>query len=124
MSHKLPAGMSLDPSLKQKVQEVLGRYFLALKENTAHLKMPNPFYKWRHYNEEDRMPSAFRSQLIALDAYLNSESQHNWANMNAKTVFDQGPNLARLTDSSMLAMFQELDVLYANHFDEQKPAAA
>lgn len=125
---KLSAGMML----YHKVQElesdaetaILKRYFYALQHGRADKIQPMPFYRWQFYAEGRTELIHFRVNLEKLDNYLNSESQRNWAqtnNGNARDVtYEAGPDLSRLPDNAVIALYQELDALHAR-FPEPPP---
>ncbi len=123
MSKRLSQSAAPDPALKQKVQGLLRDYFELLQNGTAGLHMADPTYRWRHYDEHDRSLEALRLRLADIGAYLNANPQHDWVNRQAHTTFEAGPDLNRLPDGAMLAMFQQLDALYAEHLGEAEPSA-
>lgn len=111
--------MSYSPPIpvKEAVLAVLGRYFDALEEGRADAILPDPSYRWRFYLGEMTV-ERMRAGLEKLDAYVNHPSQHNWAQTNhgapRGVTFERGPDLSRLPDLAVVAMFQELDGVFAD----------
>ena len=102
----------LPEELKQRVVALLCRYFESLEGGTAEMLYPAPDHVWRWYRGEMTV-ERMRGALEALDEYLNAMPQHNWAESHASRPFDAGPDLSRLPTGAMLAMFQELDAVFA-----------
>ena len=107
--------------LKEAVLAILGRYFDALESRQAAAIFPDPSYRWRFYEGQmslDRM----RAGILLLDRYVNESSQRNWAQTNhggpRGITFDTGPELSRLPDAALIAMFQQLDAVLADIRDE------
>lgn len=101
----------------EAVLTILRSYYDSLEDGTASTIVPKPMYRWRYWTgglTVERM----RAGLEDIDEYLNEGPQHQWAENNAPggpTKFDTGPDLARLSDSALIAMFQELDAALADH---------
>ncbi len=95
----------------EAVLTILRSYYDALQDGTASVIVAKPTYKWRYWTDGltvERM----RKGLEDIDEYLNEGPQHQWAENNAvggPTKFDAGPDLSRLSDWALIAMFQELD---------------
>ena len=106
---------------------ILGRYFDALEDGSAAHLFPNPAYRWNHYPESFALED-MRARLKDIDEYMANNSQRNWAERehgnhigtqannpgNPIEVFTAPPDLSRLPDNAVLALFQELDILYVN----------
>ena len=106
----------------ERVIQVLRSYFEALENGTAHLILPAPTHKWKFWKGGLTL-ERMRRGLQSIDDYLNHPSQHGWAERNyigGPTKFDRGPDLSRLPDNALFAMFQELDDVLG----EQADAAA
>ena len=118
MSRKVTGAIQPPLELKASVQTILRSYFEALQAGNDALKLPDPAYHWRHYDAQDR--EVFRERLADLDAYLRAPPQADWVMRVRKEVLSP-PELSRLSDGPMLAMYQELDTVYADYFEETEP---
>lgn len=113
-----PPGKPVDPSLKTQVLTILRRYWDALEAGRAAYLMPSIDFTWRHYQEEGWGVEAMRERLIDMDEYLNGASNVGWANTHSPgkdNNLNAGPGMNRLPDQAVIAMFQELDAIYAEY---------
>jgi hypothetical protein len=100
----------------EAVLTILRSYYDSLEDGTASTIVPKPMYKWRYWKDGltvDRM----RAGLEDIDEYLNEGPQRQWAENNATggpRKFDTGPDLSRLSDGALIAMFQDLDAALAD----------
>ena len=66
-------------------------------------------YTWMYYTNNDI--KRFRDDIIYLDQYWMY--QHNYVLENTNKDCTHGPELNRLPDNALLAMFQEIDEILA-----------
>lgn len=112
-----PASPSEDATTT-KVMAVLDRYFAALQDGTAAHLYSTPGYVWRFYNGEMTV-ERLRQGLAGIDEYLWAEGQryhvareHRDTAGNTAT-YDAGPELSRLPDHALYALFEEMDGILA-----------
>ncbi|MBI2846825.1 MAG: hypothetical protein HYX82_02980 [Chloroflexi bacterium] len=99
----------------QEVMRILGVYFSAQENGTAASILPNPSHVWRFWRDGISL-ARMRQGIQEIDEYLNDPAQHGWAERNypgGPVKFDSGPDLSRLPDNALVAMFQELDSVLA-----------
>lgn len=109
---------SIPGTLKVKVLAVLDRYADVLNDGSSVHLYPDPGYEWKAY--KDMTVEQMRAKLLDADTYISG--QQGWVERNkAAGSIDAGPELIRLPDAALVAMFQELDAVYAS---EPLPASA
>ena len=93
---------------------VYDRYYAALEDGSAQYLLPDPDYKWVHYKESERTAEALRERLAGLDAYWLSQINYVQSDQGKRTglTFNAGPELSRLEDAQVLALYQELDTVF------------
>lgn len=92
---------------------IYDRYFEALEDGTAQHLYPDPTYQWRFY-QGDCTIERFRKLLRNLDAYW--WGQRSWGPLqNSAPIggWTAGPELSRLPDPAVMALYQEIDALLA-----------
>lgn len=104
---------SPEPPRVTRVMECLDQYFRALEDGAADGILPDPLYEWRHYQGAMTL-ERMRTALVGIDDYLWHDQQRDYVRGNTKLEYDAGPGLCRLTDSAMIAMFQDLDKILAD----------
>lgn len=111
---------------KEKVLALLRRYWADLEDGSAKYHLPDPTYQWRHYSEAKQTLDHARAALTECDVFWEHNGNLAWANANRGKprgqVFDAGPGLSRLPDAALMALWQELDGLYADEVERQAEA--
>ena len=103
-----------NPASTDKVLAVYHRYWQLLEDGKAQYIYPNPEYQWRWFQVKgDVTIERLRTGLAGIDGYLAQPGQWNWAKNNRHEVYTKPPEMSRLPDAALLAMFQELDAIYA-----------
>lgn len=102
------------------IMAVLDRWFDALQDGSAALRFPDTGYVWRFYTGVMTV-QRIRVAVADMDEYMYKQIGwvHSSGGMPEAT---RGPDLGRMPDHALMAMFQELDGLLAEI--EAKAAAA
>ncbi len=108
-------GRDVQAEEEKAVHSVLRSYYEALEDGSAASIVPKPKYAWRFWQGGLTL-ERMRRGIQQLDDYLNERPQHDWAENNAPggaVKFDAGPDISRLPDAALIALFQELDAALA-----------
>lgn len=100
------------PELREQVMSVLVRYFDYLEAGQVDLILPDPTYAFRRY-KGDMDTARMQKVLQGIEEYCCMQAQMGYANGLRKENFDAGPDYTRLPEPAMLALFQELDAIFA-----------
>ena len=104
-------------ALSVAVFTILMAYFNALQNGKGGDLTPNPDYPWRFYKPPMTL-ERMRAWLVNANDYLSEAAQMGWANNQRPKGAEKataGPGLDRLPDLAVVALFQELDAIYAEH---------
>lgn len=105
-----------DAALVQRVMAVLDLYFAALENGEAERIAPAPNYQWQYWPQISL--EWMRQRIKSLDEYW--WQQHTWGRLRE---YEAGPDLSRLPDGALIAMFQELDAIFAHEEEERRRKA-
>lgn len=94
------------------VIDLLDRWFEAVQDGSVATRFPDTGYTWRFYKGEMTM-ERIRKAIHDLDEYM--QAQISWVKNTGRTMPDatRGPDLGRMPDHALMAMFQEIDTLLA-----------